>query len=201
MGIRDQSRFGGLKGRHGGWPLNPDHAVVFPVKIVHDNYPCSPDLRGQCCHDKTKLLGMAVQHLRCWPLDRLVSEEGIPLQVPSPDFPSQHLQTTIKGVVGIQINYLTQRNNWRNPWFCTCWELFPPKIGPPRPSPLERSYLDFQIRSRLVFGGLGLLSPTECCEEDGLPDVARCYFHLSVHPGHEAASTTQLLTPTPPSPA
>ena len=79
--------------------------------------------------------------------------------------------------------------------------LFPcfRKNGPPRPRPLERSYLVFQIRSRLVFGGLGL--PTECCEEDGLPDVARCYFHLSVHPGHEAASTTQLLTPTPPSPA
>ena len=75
--------------------------IVFPVKIVHDNYPCSPDLRVQCCHDKTKLFEMVIQHLRCWPLDRLGSEEGIPLQVPSPNFPSQHLQTTIKGVVGI----------------------------------------------------------------------------------------------------
>ena len=97
--------------------------------------------------------------------------------------------TLLKGTIDAILDFVLVEN------------FFSPKIGPPRPSPLERSYLVFQIRSRLVFGGLGLLSPTECCEEDGLPDVARCYFHLSVHPGHEAASTTQLLTPTPPSPA
>ena len=77
--------------------------IVFPVKIVHDNYPCRrPDLRGgQCSHDKAKLFEMAVQH---WPLDRLGSEEGIPpLQVPpSPNLPSQYLQRQqCEDVVGI----------------------------------------------------------------------------------------------------